>query len=108
MIFLKEKVLSVNECWRGKRFKTLPYKYYEDKLLYLLPKIKLPEPPYKISIEYGLSSSGGDIDNPTKPLLDILSKKYDFNDNKVYELNIKKVVVKKGSEYFKVNFETCK
>ena len=106
MIYLKEKVLSVNDCWRGKRFKTPEYKAYEKKLLWLLPKLKLPESPLSLGIEYGFSSSGADLDNPTKPLLDVLQKKYHFNDNEIYELVIIKRVVAKGEEYFSVNFET--
>lgn len=41
-----------------------------------------------------------DIDNPTKLILDILQKRYGFNDKMIYELNLKKEIVKKGKEYF--------
>jgi len=101
MTTIKIKPLSVNECWQGRRFKTPEYSNYERTLLFMLPKIKLPLKPYFVSIELGLSNVAADIDNPIKPILDILQKKYDFNDKDIYGLLIKKEVVKKGDEYFK-------
>lgn len=56
-----------------------------------------------VYIVFGLSSKNADIDNPVKPFLDILQKKYQFNDRHIYELNIKKVDVKKGEEF--IDFE---
>ena len=103
---IKIKPLSVNECWQGKRFKTKAYKDYEKKLLLLLPKLKLPEPPYKISFEFGFSNVLSDWDNPIKPLQDILQKKYSFNDRDVFEAKVKKIKVSKGQEYLKFNIET--
>lgn len=94
------KPLSVNECWQGKRFKTPKYKAYEKELLYTLPKIKIPEPPYKIEFEFGMSNVMSDWDNPVKPLQDIMQKKYGFNDKDVYEASVKKTKVKKGEEFF--------
>ena len=78
-IHLDVKPLSVNDAWQGKRFKTDKYKSYEQALLWLLPKGKLPEPPYSIDYEFGFSNKLADFDNPCKPLGDILQKKYGFN-----------------------------
>lgn len=103
---LKIKPLSVNECWKGRRFKTDIYKFYEKEVLLRLPLIKLPSPPYRISFEFGLSNTLGDFDNPIKPLTDILQKKYGFNDRDIYEANIKKVITVKGAEYFQFEIET--
>lgn len=103
-IFLKP--LSVNEAWEGTRYKTSKYKRYESNMLFLLPKITLPPPPYKVYITYGFSSKGSDIDNPTKMFLDILQKKYGFNDSLIYELILKKVIVAKKQEYVKFLIET--
>lgn len=100
MIKIQIKPLSVNSAWAGKRFKTPEYKKYENDVLLLLPKIKLPEPPFTVNIEYGFSSNGSDIDNPTKMLLDIMQKKYKFNDSKIHELHLVKKIVPKGKEYF--------
>ncbi|WP_395073925.1 hypothetical protein [Flavobacterium sp.] len=97
---LQVKPLSVNQCWQGKRFKTETYKAYEKMLLYILPKVEIPEGKLKISFVFGFSNSGADIDNCVKPLQDIMSKKYDFNDNRIYEQTVKKVIVKKGQEFF--------
>jgi Holliday junction resolvase RusA-like endonuclease len=94
---LNIKPLSVNEAWRGRKFKTPKYKEYERKLLLLLPN-KFKEDFTKLNIEIGVNTLF-DIDNCLKPLIDILQKKYKFNDRYITELNIKKVVVKKGNEY---------
>ena len=100
MIRLEVKPLSVNKCWQGKRFKTPAYKTYEKTLLYLLPKIEIPSGPLKIVLLYGFSNSFGDNYNPTKPILDILKKKYGFNDKDFYEMTTIKVKVEKGKEFF--------
>ena len=92
--------LSVNRAWMGKRFKTPMYKKYETIVLLLLPKLEIPAPPFKVNIQLGFSSPLSDIDNPLKPLIDILQKKYNINDKDIFELNIKKEIVKKNSEYF--------
>lgn len=93
------KPLSVNECWQGQRFKTKAYKSYEAELLLTLPSQKLPNPPYQLNIEVGFSNKGSDLSNILKPFEDILQKKYGFNDNQVYSINMSKKIVKKGSEY---------
>jgi len=103
---IKIKHLSVNEAWKGRRFKTTAYHQYDMYLSYLLPFILLPEGKLKLSVVFGVSSAGSDIDNPLKPFLDILSKKYKFNDNRIYELNIKKEVVKKREEFIKFKIES--
>lgn len=100
------KPLSVNECWQGKRFKTDKYKSYERDLLFILPKITLPDPPYKIEFEFGLSSANADWDNLIKPLQDILQKKYLFNDKDILKGTATKIKVPKGNEYFTFNIES--
>ena len=102
------KPLTVNKAWRGgRRFKTDEYKSYEKELMYLLPKdLKIPEDKIKVKIKWGFSSKGSDIDNPTKPLLDILQKKYGFNDNRIYKLSLEKINVEKGEEF--IEFELLK
>ena len=106
MIEIKYKPLSVNEAWKGQRFKTDKYKKYEKDVLFLLPKISLPKPPYKIYLEFGLSSSLSDWDNPIKPLQDILQLKYNFNDKDIFKAEVLKVKVEKGNEYFKFEFSS--
>lgn len=94
------KPLSVNKVWAGRRFKTPAYKEYERELFYLLPKtLKLPEGKIDLKIKWGMSSRGGDIDNPAKPFIDVLQKKYGFNDSRIYRLTLEKSIVPKGLEY---------
>ena len=106
MIKINIKPLSVNKAWKGRRQKSHYYKQFESDMLLMLPKKHvIPEGELWIVIEYGFSSRASDLDNPTKMVLDILSKKYDFNDNRIYYLTLRKEIVKKGQEYvkFKIN-----
>jgi len=103
MKIIKIKALSVNQCWQGRRFKTPIYKGYEKELLLKLPKIDVPKVKLKLVIVFGFSSKLSDIDNGLKPLLDILQKKYNFNDRDIYQLNVNKEIVKKGSEFIGFN-----
>ena len=100
------KPLSVNNAWQGKRFKTKEYKAYEQELLYILPSQKIPEPPYKISFEFGFSNVCSDWDNPVKPLQDVMQKKYGFNDRDIVEAFVRKIKVAKGQEYFIVTLDS--
>lgn len=95
------KPMSVNEAWRGTRKKTVKYLNYQNAVMLLLPRFELPAAPFNVSFVFGFSTRGADIDNPTKQILDILSKKYGFNDNQVYQLNITKTIVPKGKEFIK-------
>jgi Holliday junction resolvase RusA-like endonuclease len=102
-IHLPVKPLSVNQVWQGKRYKTFEYKRYEVKLFMALPpKVVIPEM-IRIEFIFGFSSKASDLDNPVKPLLDILQKKYAFNDSHVWEMEIQKKIVPKGEEYMKIN-----
>lgn len=106
MIRIDIKPFSVNEAWKGKRYKTDKYKKYESDVLFLLPKIKLPEAPYKISFIFGMSNLASDWDNPCKLIQDILQKKYGFNDKNVFEAHILKKKVEKKKEYIEFKIET--
>jgi len=100
-IVLNIKPMSVNGAWQGRRFKTPAYKTYESQILLMLPKITIPEGDLKLSIEFGFSNKNSDCSNPIKLIEDILQKKYEFNDSRVYEISARKVIVKKGEEYIK-------
>jgi len=101
---IKVKPLSVNNAWQGKRFKTQDYKSYEQELFYLLPsKINIPAKDIVLSITFGISKNS-DIDNPIKPFLDILQKKYNFNDKNISKLILTKTEVKKGEEFISFEF----
>ena len=106
IININVKPLSINKCWAGRRFKTPEYKQYESALLNLLPDIEIQ---YKerlsIEIDFGFSNSASDIDNPLKPILDILQKRFGFNDRDVYELKVKKKLTKKKEEYILIKIK---
>ena len=97
--------LSVNKAWQGRRYKTVEYKRFERDCLLMLPKLCVSKERIKIVIEYGFSNKLSDIDNPTKLILDILQKKYGFNDNQIYILITNKKIVTKGKEYFAFKIE---
>lgn len=103
---IDRKPLSVNQAWQGKRFKTNLYKKYEKEMLLILPKSKAKfEGMLRIELFFAFSSAASDLDNPVKPILDILQKKYKFNDNQIFELNIRKCNVPKGKEYLTILIE---
>jgi Holliday junction resolvase RusA-like endonuclease len=93
------KPISVNQCWQGKRYKTPLYSNFEKEMLLKMPKTSLAAPPFGVALVFGFSNSTSDIDNPIKPTLDIIQKKYNINDRDIYELAVKKQVVKKGNEF---------
>ncbi len=103
---LNIKPLSVNEAWKGRRFKTDKYKKYERNILLILPRLKVPEGKLEVSLKFGLSNKNADVDNPVKCFIDCLQKKYGFNDRHIYKINLEKEDVKKGCEY--IEFEIKK
>ena len=88
------KPLSVNKAWQGRRFKTKDYKQYEkdfNLLVGSLEKEKI-KGDIAVTIEWHLKNDKRtDIDNPTKPLLDLLSKAGAWEDDrKIRELHLYK------------------
>jgi len=102
---IRIKALSVNNAWKGRRFKTDAYKDYEAALLLMLPRLSIPEGKLELNITVAFSSKSSDVDNIAKPLIDILQKKYGFNDNRIYRLVIDKLICNKGAEYIAFRFE---
>lgn len=100
---LNQKPLSINEAWQGKRFKTPAYKRYENAMILLMPKGKVePDQMLRVEFFFGFSNKASDLDNPVKLLMDIAQKKYGFNDKMVFELNVRKCIVKKGEEFIQM------
>jgi len=100
MIRVDINPMSVNAAWRGRRRKTQKYRDYEEVMLGLLEDYDVPEEgDLFILFQWGLSSSAYDIDNPIKPLQDILQTRYEFNDKRVFRMFVEKEKVKKGEEY---------
>lgn len=54
----------------------------------------------EIQLDVGYSSVASDLDNAVKPLLDVLQKKYGFNDRNIYKIVMRKHITKKGDEFF--------
>lgn len=102
------KPLSVNDAWQGKRFKTKAYKLYERDVLTLLGRYEIPDGNIHVDLTFGFSNKQSDIDNPIKCFIDILQKKYGFNDNKIYSMRLEKVDVKKGQEFIEFNITKTK
>jgi len=53
----------------------------------------------RVEFFFGFSNKASDLDNPVKLLMDIAQKKYGFDDKMVFELNVRKCIVKKGEEF---------
>ena len=104
---IKTKPLSVNNAWKGKRYKTDQYKAYERLVLLSLPKLKeeLPEM-MRLEFCFGFSSRNSDVDNPVKLIIDIMQKSYNFNDSRVWEITARKVIVKKGDEFISIGIHS--
>lgn len=97
---LKIKPLSVNEAWQGRRYRSPKYKTFQKDVLICLPRTNYRfDGILRVELVFGFSSVLSDIDNPIKMVLDILQLKYNFNDSQIYELNVRKTIVKKGDEF---------
>lgn len=100
---LNIKPVSVNEAYSGRRVATKKLRQFKTSLTYLLKDKVIPEGCLQINIVFGFSSKASDLDNGVKAFLDVLQKRYNFNDNRVYQMNLSKQIVKKGSEF--IQFE---
>ena len=100
------KPLSVNSAFQGRRFKTKEYQKFEHDLLLLLPNNRYnfnSKARLKVKYWFGFSNTSSDLANPEKLVTDILVKKYGFDDRQIYEMQLFKVIVKKGLEF--IDFE---
>lgn len=100
------KALSVNQAWQGRRFKTPKYNQYQKDVLTLLRPLEIPDGDLELSLVFGHSNKASDIDNGVKPFVDILQKKYGFNDSRIYRMIIDKVIVPKGKEYIEFSVKS--
>lgn len=93
---LNIKPLSVNQAWQGRRYKTPEYKAFERAVLLMLKPYQIPEGDLEIVLQFGC---GFDFDNPVKPFIDCLQKKYGFNDSRIKKATIEVFAVEKGKEF---------
>lgn len=105
MIRIDYKPISVNAAYTGERYKTDDYRAYKRAVTFMLKKHTLPDPPFFITIICGQSNMGADFDNPVKPFVDVLSKKFGFNDKIIHSGYIAKVEVEKGKEFIMYKLE---
>ena len=97
------KPLSINQAWGGRTFKSKKYKQYEIDLDRMLPPYEVPDGYLQINLVFGFSSAASDFDNPIKPFVDCLQRKYGFNDKMIKRAVIDVAKVKRGKEYIEFN-----
>jgi Holliday junction resolvase RusA-like endonuclease len=100
---LKIKPLTINQAFKGRKFRTFKYDSFIKECLLLLPKtILIPDKAnVKLAIQFGFSSKLSDIDNCLKTFIDCLVKKYGVDDRYIFEIHVFKEIVKKGEEYIR-------
>ena len=82
-ICIQAKPLSVNELWRGRKWKTKKYEAYEKEIASLLPARKTIQGKFRICIKFLIQNANRiDLDNMIKPLVDIMQKKGYFIDDR--------------------------
>jgi Holliday junction resolvase RusA-like endonuclease len=86
------KALSLNNCYRGRRFSTTAKKQYDRALQLLLPKVKVEGPRYTVTLRFFLKDCfRGDLDNLAKVLIDnIVKREIISNDRNVVEIHLYK------------------
>jgi Holliday junction resolvase RusA-like endonuclease len=100
---INEKPLSVNGAFLGRKIKSAAYREHEKTMLLRMPAGKVdPDVMLRVELFFGFSSKASDIDNGIKVTLDLAQKKYGFNDKMVYEMNVRKCIVKKGEEFIQM------
>jgi len=100
------KPLSANQSYLGKKVKSKAYRMYENQMRRNLPDLEMPEEGnLLIMLEVHYSNKASDIDNCLKPFIDCLQQRYEFNDNRIYDLHIVKYIVPKGEETIRFKIE---
>jgi Holliday junction resolvase RusA-like endonuclease len=112
VIELKIKPLSVNAAYSavkiGKRAslaKSKEYKAYTKQLPLLLPsELQLPPGKLVLIIKFYFATAASDVDNPIKPMQDLICDYYGVNDNQIYLLLVEKNTGNKGKERIEFEF----
>lgn len=93
------KILTVNQCWQGRRFKTPAHTKYRSQLHIALPDgVIVPDCDLEVTYNFRVSNKRSDYDNLIKSFQDALCSKYGFDDSQIYKATITKEIVKKGEE----------
>ena len=104
MFELPLKAVSVNEAYKGRRFKTEKHKLFRDKVDILLRTFDLPElaPKKEFFLVYTFyTSTNSDVDNLIKITQDAICTCIGVDDRYLGGLYARKVKVKKGQERIK-------
>lgn len=99
------KPFSANIMYQGRKVKSAAYRDHEAVLSRRLPDIPIPDGPLTLKILVCYSNSLSDLDNALKPFLDVLQKRYKFNDRNIYKIVARKRVVPKGEDTIKFSIE---
>jgi Holliday junction resolvase RusA-like endonuclease len=106
---LMVKPMSVNDAFTGRIRKSRTYRAYIKNVLKLLPQVDIPSRgKLEIKLVFGFSNSQADFDNPIKPIVDILKKKYGFDDSRIYSGTICKMLVDHGEEFIHITITKFK
>ena len=106
MIKILIKPLSINEAYKGRKFRTVKYQWYKENVAKLLPSnYVLPLPPYFIHFIFGFSSVSSDWDNCIKTTQDCIAEKYNFNDKLIRRGLVDIEIVPKGKEFITFKIE---
>jgi Holliday junction resolvase RusA-like endonuclease len=105
---VKTPPLSVNRVYTGKRYKTEEYRVYSQVVKILLKPMDIPKGDLEISLVFGVSNMGMDVDNGVKPFIDILQEVYGFNDKRIIRATIEKVKVEKGEGFIWFDIQKAK
>ena len=90
------KPLSVNEATIGKKVKSKAYRMYEEFLIEHLPNVEVPDGELELQLMVFYPSRRSDLDNALKPFIDVLQKRYGFNDNRIDKLVVIKRIDKEN------------
>ena len=105
----KTKPISANKMFvMRNKHKTADYLKYQNEIRDELMGVLWPFGTDQVSfyVEGGVSTRAADLDNLIKPLLDTYQNIFDdFNDSKVYHIELNKKIVPKGEEYISVKVE---
>ena len=98
--------LSVNKAWRGgPRYRTADYKSYEEVIwAHIGRQSKAFDGPVQVDLAFHFKYAGKrDVDNPIKPILDILVKlNYLKDDTQVQRLVVSKCHALEDSIYIAI------
>jgi Holliday junction resolvase RusA-like endonuclease len=108
MVIVNVKPIGINQQYQGRKWLSPVGKKFKESSSLLIKKVNVPEGLLSVKLIFGFSNKAQDIDGAVKSCLDILGKRLNFDDNRVYELHIRKTIVPKGKEFWGWEIEQFK